>query len=239
MRVHVEGGAARRLTVTRSRPASERVHAGAGSVTPSRSRVSDAARVPAPARRRTSTGDGAAADGAARRPRGRGSASARHFAKTSAALPLRETSSSFGSLMPGGYGITRTRSPAAVSFSLSAAVALRPGVVAVEGEDHARDALALHQVEVVGGEAVRAVDRDRRRDAGLVEGERVEHALGEDDLGRAPRGLEVEHAAQRAGRGSSGAACAGLGRRASSTRPSRDPGSGPRRSRRAARGPPA
>jgi hypothetical protein len=52
---------------------------------------------------------------------------------------------------------------------------------------------------VIGSEAARAVDRDRRRDPGLVEGERIEDRLGEDDLGRQPRGLEVQDAAQRAG----------------------------------------
>jgi len=52
---------------------------------------------------------------------------------------------------------------------------------------------------VVAGEAVRAVDRDRGRDPGLVEGERVENGLRKHDLGREPRGLEVEDTAERPG----------------------------------------
>ena len=102
-------------------------------------------------------------------------------------------------MIPSGKRATRTAMPAAVSFSFNASVALRPGVVVVEGEDHALHAFALQSVEVVRREAVRAVDRDRDGDAGLVEGERVEDRLGEDDLGREPRGLEVEDAAERAG----------------------------------------
>ena len=89
-----------------------------GSVTPSRSRaIAAAARCEAPAaalRAAHGSAEGASWATAVLLPGGSacGSASARHFAKTAAALPLHETSSSFGSLMFGGYGITRTAMPA-------------------------------------------------------------------------------------------------------------------------------
>ena len=53
---------------------------------------------------------------------------------------------------------------------------------------------------MVGGEAVRAVERDRRRDARLVEAQGVENRLGQDHLVARPGGLEVQDAAERAGK---------------------------------------
>ena len=52
---------------------------------------------------------------------------------------------------------------------------------------------------MIVGEAVRAVDRNRGCDPGLMERQRIDDALGEDHfIGRA-RGLVVEDTAERAG----------------------------------------
>ena len=58
---------------------------------------------------------------------------------------------------------------------------------------------AGQDVPVVGRQAVRPVERNRVRDAGVQEGQRVEHALGEEDLVRGARRLDVQHPAQRPG----------------------------------------
>ena len=120
--------------------------------------------------------------------------------KTRLASPFLETRSSFASLIPAGKATARTAMPAASSFPFNASVAFRPGVVVVEREDHALHPLALQEVEVVRREAVRAVDRDRDRDADLVKRQRIEDGLGEDDLVARPRRLEVQDAAERAGK---------------------------------------
>ena len=97
---------------------------------PRRARLAGAA--PASSRRGA---DGATACSAtARRPNGAsptlddglGSASPSMRWKTSAALPLHETSSSFGSFTLGGYGMTRTARPRASSFSRRATEAPAP-----------------------------------------------------------------------------------------------------------------
>ena len=87
-----------------------------------------------------------------------------------------------GSNVGVGRGSARAahRDPRGGELVLDRRCRLPAGVVVVEGEDHALHLLALQEVEVVARKTVRAVDRDRRRDAGLMERESIEDALGED-----------------------------------------------------------
>ena len=135
-----------------------------------------------------------------------------------AASPLRETSSSFASLIPAGKrrDAHRDARPPPASPSVRPSPSC-PASSLSSARIDALHALALQQVQVIRREAVRAVDRDRGRDAGLVERQRVEDDFGEDDLVARARGLEVQDAAQRARAGSSAAASSPRGRRGSST----------------------
>ena len=139
------------------------------------------------------------------------------LAEDRAGIPVPRDEKLVRVLDPLGEGHGPHRDAGRLQLPLQCVRCFASRLVAVERQDHPLHPLALQQIEVVRREAVRAVDRDRDRDAGLVEGQRIEDGLGEDrPRERAARPGSSGH---RGGdrEGSSAAASSSRGRRGSST----------------------
>ena len=59
---------------------------------------------------------------------------------------------------------------------------ISPGLVAVQQQDHASDAIAQHVGDVAVMQAVRSLDGDHVREPDGFDAERVEHGLDRDDF---------------------------------------------------------